>query len=124
MQQPPAAKPAEEPPVSLTKIRDGVSRTPALNPDRQISVPTFRTRTEARPLMLPFDEYLRQQLEPTPLLQQSRDWASRCCGIDLGLLFDPIDKALEQRKTRKVREQIARELEELEAAKKKRDSKQ
>jgi hypothetical protein len=124
MQQAPVAKPAEAPPVSLTKIRDGVSRRPALNSDRQLAVAIFKTRTQARVLMVPFEERLRQELEPTLRQRQSRDWESRCCGLDLGLLFDPIDKALERRKTRRVRERIARELAELEASKKKRDSPQ
>ena len=58
---------------------------------------------------------LDKDLEPTLLQAQSRDWASRCCGIDLGVLFKGIDQALQRRKEQKVREQIARELEELKA---------
>jgi hypothetical protein len=64
--------------------------------------------------MLPFQEHLRQQLELTPLQRQSRDWASRCCGMDVGRLFNGIGKALERRKARQVREQIDRELAGLE----------
>jgi hypothetical protein len=111
---PPAQDEAAAPPVSLDRIRERVARTPALKVDPKPPVPLFRTTTEARALMLPFQEHLRQQLEPTLLQRQSRDWASRCCGIDLGLLFNGIDKAVERRKIRKVREQIARELAELE----------
>ena len=37
--------------------------------------------------MLTFHEYLRKELELTPLQRQSADWASRCCGIDLGQVF-------------------------------------
>ncbi len=70
--------------------------------------------------MLPFQEYLRQKLEPTPLQRQSREWASRYCGLDLGRLFKGLDKALERRKARQVREQIGRELAELAAAREER----
>ena len=66
--------------------------------------------------MLPFYEYLRKELELTPLQRQSADWASRCCGIDVGRLFNGIGKALERRKARQVREQIDRELADIEAA--------
>ena len=65
--------------------------------------------------MLPFEEHLRQQLELTPLQRQSQDWASRS-GIDLGWLFKGLEKALERRKARQIRERISRELAELEAA--------
>ena len=71
---------------------------------------------EARPFMLSFEEQLRKDLEPTLLLRQSREWASQCGGLDLNLLLGPIDRALQARKLRKIREQIARELDELKAA--------
>ena len=76
----------------------------------------FKTGVEERTYMLPFKEQLDKDLEPTLLQAQSRDWASRCCGLDLGVLFNSIDRALQRRKERKIREQIARELDELKAA--------
>ena len=76
----------------------------------------FKTTVEERTYMLSFGEQLRKDLEPTLLQAQSRDWASRCCGIDIGMLCKPIDRALQRRKERKIREQIARELDELKAA--------
>jgi hypothetical protein len=112
----PADQEQEAPPVPLDRIREGVARTPALTLDRTLPTPTFRTTTEGRALMLPFQEHLRQQLELSPLQRQSRDWASRCCGIDVGRLFNGIGKAFDRRKARQVREQIERELAELEAA--------
>jgi hypothetical protein len=115
---PPQEQPA--PPVSLDRIREGVARTPALRLDSKPPTPTFRTTTEGRALMLPFHDYLRQKLELTPLQRQSQEWASRCCGIDLGRLFNGLEKALERRKARQVREQIGRELAELEAAREER----
>jgi hypothetical protein len=104
-------------PVSLDRIRAEIEKPDvhALDVDVPLPLPVirFEVTVEARPFMLPFEEQLRKDLEPTLLLRQSRDWASRCCGIDLGLLFNPIDEALKRRKLRKIREQIARELEEL-----------
>ena len=102
--------------MSLDRIREGVARTPALKLDQNQPVPTFRTRTEGRMLMLPFDEYLRKALELTPLQRQSADWASRCCGIDLGQLFKGVEQAWDRRKARQLRERISRELADLEAS--------
>jgi hypothetical protein len=104
------------PPVSLDRIREGVARTPALNLNQKLPTPTFRTTIEGRVLMLPFQEYLRQQLELTPLQRQSADWASRCCGFDLGQLFKGLEQALDRRKARQIRERISRELADLEAS--------
>jgi hypothetical protein len=86
--------------------------------ERTVPVATFKTTTEARVLMLPFDEYLRKELELTPMQRQSADWASRCCGLDLGMVFDSIEKAMDRRRERRIREQIARELAQLEEARK------
>jgi hypothetical protein len=102
--------------VSLDRIREGVGRTPALRLDQKLPTPTFRTTTEGRVLMLPFQEYLRQQLELTPLQRQSADWASRCCGFDLGQLFKGLEQALDRRTTRMIHERISRELADLEAS--------
>ena len=105
-------------PVSLERIRAGLEKPVEQAIDILPLVPLtrFRTSVEERRYMLPFKEQLDKDLEPTLLQKQSRDWASRCCGMDLGVLFKPIDQALQRRKERKIREQIARELEELEAA--------
>ena len=102
--------------MSLDRIREGVARTPALRLDQKVPTPTFRTTTEGHMLMLPFQEYLRQKLELTPLQRQSADWASRCCGIDLGQLFKGVEKAWDRRKARQLRERISRELADLETS--------
>jgi hypothetical protein len=102
--------------VSLDRIREGVARTPALKLDQKGPTPTFRTTTEGHMIMLPFQEYLRQKLELTPLQRQSADWASRCCGIDLGQLFKGVEKAWDRRKARQLRERISRELADLETS--------
>ena len=113
-QQPPGG----DLPVSLERIRAGVEKPieHAIDIPPLVPLTRFRTGVEERPYMLPFKEQLDKDLEPTLLLKQSRDWASRCCGMDLGVLFKPIDQALQRRKERKIREHIARELEELKAA--------
>lgn len=107
-------------PVSLERIREGLEKPNALSaalarpqPDAR---PRFRSLVEERRRVLTFEEQLQKDLEPTPLLRQSRDWASRCCGLDMSVLFKGIEQAWDRRKTRKIREQIARELEELQAA--------
>ena len=68
---------------------------------------------------LSLEEWLDKEFNLTELQRQSADWASKCCGIGLGPLFQSVENALERRKIRKIREQIARELAELEAARKK-----
>jgi hypothetical protein len=120
----PAAAIAQQPPsggdlpVSLERIRAGVEKPieHAIDIPPLVPLTRFRTSVEERRYMLPFKEQLDKDLEPTLLQAQSRDWASRCCGIDLGVLFKGIDQALQRRKERKIREQIARELDELKAA--------
>ena len=105
-------------PVSLERIREGVEKPAehALILPPLVPLTRFRTSVEERTYMLPFKEQLDKDLEPTLIQAQSRDWASRCCGLDVGVLFKPIEQAMQRRKERKIREQIARELEELKAA--------
>jgi len=116
----PQQTPATDSPVSLERIREGLDEPAkislALATPVPLPVPRFRTGVEQRRYMLTFEEQLRKDLELTPMQRQSADWASRCCGLDLSLLFDPIDRAMQRRKERKVRERIARELEDLKAA--------
>jgi hypothetical protein len=104
-------------PVSLEHIREGLEKQEALLVfPRPVPLPRFRTTVEEKRFMLSFEEQLSKDLEPTLLQEQSREWASKCCGLDLGVLFDSIDRALQRRRERKIREQIARELEELKRA--------
>jgi hypothetical protein len=126
-------EPEKDLPVSLDRIREGLEKTPTtrlkLDLPVQVPVATFRTRVEQRVYMLSFEEWLEKEFEMTDLQRQSADWAARCCGgyvlasgsfgISLDPLFDRLDRALKRRKLRKIREQIARELAELEAARKK-----
>lgn len=82
-------------------------------------VPTFKSRVDQRAFVLTLEEALHKQFDLNDLQRQSAEWASKCCGFDVGQLVKIVDEALTRRKIRKTREQIARELAELEAARKK-----
>ena len=109
-------------PVSLERIRKELDKTPPrpLKPDVPVhlTVATFRTRVRPACVCAVAGDHLRKEFALTLLQRQSADWASRCCGSDLGQLVQRINKALRDRKVRDLREQIARELAELEAARK------
>ena len=119
--------------MSLDRIREGLEKTPAtpLNLDLALQVPvaTFRTRVDERRYVLTLEEWLEKEFAMNDLQRQSADWAAKCCGgnvlasgafgISLDPLFESLDRAIQRRRLRKIREQIARELAELEAARKK-----
>lgn len=105
--------------MSIERVRTGVQKPPrtlVLDTIPLLPVATFQTRVEKIMLMMTFEEGLRVEFEPTALQRQSRDWGSRCCGIDVGAVLEPIGRALQGRRERKIREQIARELEALRTA--------
>jgi hypothetical protein len=83
-----------------------------------LTMPTFKTRVDQRVFVPSLEEHLRKEFTLTLLQRQSAEWASKCCGYDLGQLVEGVNKVLRDRKVRKTREQIARELAELEAARK------
>jgi hypothetical protein len=74
----------------------------------QVPVATFKTRVDQRVYVLSLQEWLEKEFKLTPLQQQSPDWAAQCCGIRLAPLFKSLDQALQRRRVRKIREQIAR----------------
>ena len=106
---------------SLSRIKRELEKTPAeqLKLDLQLPVATFRTTVEQRRFMVSFDEWLRKEFELTPFQRQSQEWRSKCCGIDLIGWKNTLDRALQRREARRIREQIARELAQIEANKKK-----
>ena len=118
-----AQEPAKDLPVSLDRIREEAvaNRADELKLDLPVEMPVarFKTRVDQRVFVLPFEDWLEKELKMGVLQKQSADWAAQCCGISLDLLFKPLEKELQRRKERKIREQIARELAELEAARKK-----
>jgi hypothetical protein len=113
-------------PVSLGRIRDKLQETPAraLSLDLRWPQPvtTFKTSVDQRVFVPSLQEQLRKDFGLTLLQRQSADWASRCCGLSLNQLaaqvVRSVNKARQQRTLRKTREQIARELAELDAARK------
>lgn len=109
-------------PASLERIREDLEKHPAGQITLRMDVPppatTFRTGVDQRVFVLTLEEDLRKELTPTLLLRQSREWASKCCGFNLDQVAAGIQKAWRRREIRKIREQIARELAELEAARK------
>lgn len=117
--------PAQELPVSLDRIREELSEPPPASPrlklDMPVEVPVarFKTRVDQRVYVLPFDEWLEKELKLVGLQRQSADWGAKCCAISLDPLFRSVEEALQRRRERKIREQIARELAELDAARKK-----
>jgi hypothetical protein len=84
-----------------------------------VPVPTFKTRVDQRVFVLTLEEALHKEFDLNAFQRQSAEWASKCCGFNLGQVVTSVDEALRDRKIRKTREQIARELAELEAARKK-----
>jgi hypothetical protein len=114
-------EPTPDLPVSLDRIQGALARPPAeLRLDRPVQVPvaTFKTRVDQRVYVLSLEEWLEKEFKLNTLQRQSADWASKCCGIGLDPLFKGVERALHRRKLRKTREQIARELAGIEAARK------
>jgi len=114
-------EPTGVPLVSLANVRAELERTPApwLGGVRwQQPAATFRTGVDQRVWVLTLQEELHKEFDLTPLRRSQLAWAAKCCGIDIGMLIKPIDNALKARQLRKIREQIAQELADLEAARK------
>jgi hypothetical protein len=106
---------------SVERIREQLKNTSAprlLDVPLPLPVATFRTGVEQRVYVLTLGPQLRKDFTLTLLQRQSADWASKCCGLNLNQLFQSAERALQRRQIRKIRERIARELTELEAARK------
>ena len=114
-------QPSDVPAVSLDRIREDLAKTPALKLDVQSQLPvaTFRTSVEQRVYVLTFEEQLHKEFDLNAFQRQSADWASKCCGIDVGQVVKSIERARQRQLARKAHEQVARELAEVEAASKK-----
>ena len=115
--------PASGSPVSLERIKTELDKPPALRLKRDVPIPlrppTFKARVDQRVFVLTLEEALHKEFDLNDLQRQSAEWSSQCCGYNLGALMKKVNEALQERKIRKTREQIARELAELEAALKK-----
>ena len=66
--------------------------------------------------MITLEEDLRKTFALTDFQRQYAEYAARAGGIDLGVVLRPIEKAMDEHRVRKIREQIARELAELQAS--------
>ena len=111
--------PTGVPPASVERIKEQLTKTSAprmLDVPLQLPVATFRSGVEQRVYVLTLEQQLRKDFTLTLLQRQSADWASKCCGINLNQLFQSAERALQRRQIRKIRERIARELAEIEAA--------
>lgn len=108
-------------PVSLDRVREKLAQPPAIKLDRPAGPAPirFRTRIERPVQSISFDEWLHREFDLTGLARQSADWASRCCGIGLDPLFRSLSEARKRQRTEKVRQEIARELADLEAERRK-----
>ena len=117
-------QPTDAPAVSLERIRRQVEKPPArrivLDVPLQLPVATFKTSVTQRAFMLTFEEQLHKDFDLTPLQRQSQEWASKCCGINLVQLAKSVKRAVRADETRRIRQQVARELAQVqEAARKK-----
>ena len=116
--------PPVELPVSLERIREELKSPPAVDFNRPIEGPvaTFRTRVERRAWVPTIEEWVQKEFKLTALQRQSAEWGAKCCGINLltvgSGLTKRIKEARRRREVRRIREQIARELAELEARRK------
>ena len=111
--------PSTPPPVSLDRIKGQLAKTPPrqFTSDLELQVPvTFKSRVDQRVFVLTLEEALHKEFDLNEIQRQSADWASKCCGYNLAQLFQMAEDALRERTIRKTREQIWRELAELEAA--------
>jgi hypothetical protein len=117
-----AQAPPAELPVSLERIREELKQPPAIDANRPLEQPvaTFRIRIEHPRYVPTIEEWIRREFRLSALQRQSAAWGSKCCGLNLLSLASGLTKGIKEarqrREVRKIREQIARELAELEAA--------
>jgi len=109
---------------ALSRIKRELQRTPTdkLKLDPPFPVATFRSSVDQRRYMPTFEEWLQKEFALTDVQRQSQEWYAKCCGINLLNLpqwADKLDRARRRRELRRLREQIARELAQIEANKRK-----
>jgi hypothetical protein len=119
-------QPDQVPAMAIERLREELEKPPPprLQPKTPVPLrPTFRSRVEGRPWVPTLEEHLHQEFDLTPLQRQSAEWRSRCCGFNLGLIFEHIEKVRREREIRKIRAQIAHEVSVIEATRKHNDVK-
>lgn len=116
-------EPTKDLPVSLDRIREELAEPAStglkLDTPQHVPVARFKTGVDQRVFVLPLEDWLEKELKMGVLQRQSADWATKCCGIRFDPLLKSVKDALQRRKERKIREQIARELAQIEAAREK-----
>lgn len=107
-------------PTSVDRVKETLARTPAqsLKFDARMPQPvaTFRVTVNQRAFVEPILVTLRKEFELTPLQRQSWDWYSKCCGINLMLVPEFLQKEFRQWQERRIHERVTRELAEVIAA--------
>ena len=119
-------QPDQAPTMSIKRLRQELEKPPPprLKPKSPVPLrPRFRSRVEGRPWVPTLEEHLHDEFDLTPLQRQSAEWRSRCCGFDLGVIFDHIEKVRREREIRNIRAQIAHEISVIEATRKLNDVK-
>lgn len=114
-----AQQAAPAPPAALERVKSRLDHPPArrLAPSGPLELrPLFKSRVDRHPFVRTLEQDLHKTFDLNDLQRQSADWSSRCCGLNLGALFRSVDKAMDERRLRKTREQIAQELAFVEAA--------
>lgn len=105
--------------TSLEQIRDRLQKPPEprLMPSEPAQLwPTFKSEVERHPWVPTLEQELHKQFDLNAFQRQSAEWRSKCCGINLGQVYNAIGKALDERRVTTIRAQIRRELAELEAS--------
>jgi hypothetical protein len=109
--------------ASIERIKTRLSSPsgPSLAPSEPVAfMPIFRSRVDQRVFVPTLEEDLHKTFDLNAYQRQSAAWASQCCGLDLGAVFNRVDKALAERRARKAREEVARALAELKATSRRR----
>jgi len=105
--------------ASLDRVKDRLERPVArpLAPSAPVRLrPVFKSGVEKHPFVITLDEDLHKTFDLNALQRQSAAWSSQCCGLDLGRVVKAMERANDERLAGKTRQQIARELAELQAA--------
>jgi hypothetical protein len=115
--------PSQSPPssASVERVLTELRRAPRLQitfEGLQAPVAVFRMTVE-RDYMPSLNEQLEKEFKLNAFQRQSQEWSSKCCGLNLIELTNNLDKALKRREARKIHNQVARELAQIEAAAKK-----
>ena len=109
----------QDPDPNLDRIKARLAQPPGpkLTPSEPVDLrPVFRSSVERHPWVPTLEEELHKAFDLNAFQRQSAEWRSKCCGVDLGRVFDAIGKARHDVQERKARTEVQRDLAELDAA--------